>query len=154
MGWHTSVVKINCSEVELQNPKSNVSSFRECPRTMDFDGPGLCFHFGRWCCLYADFYELNGASTLEPIMLRSGGLRFRDLLHLHWSWWMRQIIGSTCFKEMWLILRTIPFTKFILLLNWLPIRTETSTIFLINVFVSFSSLSYCLFVCLFLLLVT
>ena len=39
---------------------------------MDFDGLGLCFSFGRWCCLHAEFYSLNGTSIIESVVLRSG----------------------------------------------------------------------------------
>ena len=27
---------------------------------MGFDGLDLCFHFGWWCCLCVEFYDLNG----------------------------------------------------------------------------------------------
>ena len=37
-------------------------------------GLGLCFDFGRWCCLCAEFYGLNGTSTMQLIVLRSVGL--------------------------------------------------------------------------------
>ena len=37
---------------------------------MDFDG--LCFHFGNWCCLCAEFYGLNGISITESVVLRPG----------------------------------------------------------------------------------
>lgn len=40
--------------------KSKVSIFRDFPRTMDFDGLGLCSSFGRCCCLCAGFQGLNG----------------------------------------------------------------------------------------------
>ena len=40
---------------------------------MDFDELGLCFSFGRWCCLHAEFYSLNGTSTMESVVLRSRG---------------------------------------------------------------------------------
>ena len=32
--------------MELQKPKSKVSTFRDLPRNMDFDGLGLWFSFG------------------------------------------------------------------------------------------------------------
>ena len=41
---------------------------------MDFDGLGLCFSFGRWCCLQVEFYSQNGTSIMELVVLRSGGL--------------------------------------------------------------------------------
>jgi hypothetical protein len=41
---------------------------------MDFDGLGLCSHFGRWCCLSAEFYGFNGTSVVESVVLRSGSL--------------------------------------------------------------------------------
>jgi hypothetical protein len=41
---------------------------------MDFDGLGLCFYFGRWCCVKAEFYGLSGTSTVVSIVTRSRGL--------------------------------------------------------------------------------
>ena len=64
--------------MELQEPKSEVSTSRDFPRTMDFEGFGLCFYFGRWCCPCAGFQGLNGASIMESVVLRSEGL----LLHV------------------------------------------------------------------------
>lgn len=53
-----------------------VSTFKDLPITMDFDGLGICFHFGRWCHLYlcAEFNGLNGTSIMETIVTRSGHL--------------------------------------------------------------------------------
>ena len=45
---------------------------------MDFDGLGLCSHFGRWCCLRAEFYSLKGTSIIERGVLRSGVLLQED----------------------------------------------------------------------------
>lgn len=61
-------------EAELQKPKGKVSTFRDFPRTVDFDRIGLCSPFGRWCCLHAGFRGLNGTSTTWAVVLRSGGL--------------------------------------------------------------------------------
>jgi hypothetical protein len=44
-----------------RSQKARVIHF-EIPRTMDFDGLGRCFCFGRWCCLFAEFYGLNDIS--------------------------------------------------------------------------------------------
>lgn len=57
---------------------------RDFPRTVDFDGLGLCFHFGWWCCLCADLvvselYDLKGTSIIESGVLRSGALLQGDL---------------------------------------------------------------------------
>lgn len=41
---------------------------------MDFDGSGLCFHFGRWYHLCAEFNGLNGTSIMESVVPRSGHL--------------------------------------------------------------------------------
>jgi hypothetical protein len=45
---------------------------------MDFDGLGIYFHFGKWYCLRAEFYDPNGISIMESVVLRSGW----GLLHL------------------------------------------------------------------------
>ena len=37
---------------------------------MNFNG--LCFCFGRWCCLYAKFYGFNSTSIMQSVGLRSG----------------------------------------------------------------------------------
>jgi hypothetical protein len=68
--------------------KSKVSTFRDFLRTMDFDGLGLCFHFGRWCCQSAEFYSLNGTSIMESLVLRSGALLTQPsfLYCLPWVW--------------------------------------------------------------------
>lgn len=44
------------------------------PRTVAFDGLGLCFSVGGCCCPRAEFYSLNGTSTMESVVLRSWGL--------------------------------------------------------------------------------
>jgi hypothetical protein len=59
-------------EVELQKPKRKVITFRDIPRTMDFEGLGLCFHLGMWCCPRAEFYRLSSISIKELVLLRSG----------------------------------------------------------------------------------
>lgn len=42
---------------------------------MDFDGLGLYFCFGTWCCcLYAEFYGLNITSIMESVVLKFGRL--------------------------------------------------------------------------------
>lgn len=46
--------------------------FRDFPRTMVFNGVGLCCSFGWWCCLCAGFYSLNGTSVMESVVLRYG----------------------------------------------------------------------------------
>ena len=47
---------------------------------MHFDGLSLCFN-GKYCCLCAEFYSLNGTSIMESIVLRSEDLlRFQALL--------------------------------------------------------------------------
>lgn len=67
--------------MQLQKLKSKVSTFRDFPRTLDFDGFGLCFSFGRGCCPLAEFYSINGAFSMESTVLASGGqLRSRALL--------------------------------------------------------------------------
>jgi hypothetical protein len=60
--------------VELQRPKSKVSTFKGFfPTTMDIDGLGLCVPFGSWCCLCVEFYNLNGTFIMESDVLRPGG---------------------------------------------------------------------------------
>lgn len=56
--------------MELQKPKA----FGDCPRAVDFDGLGLCFHFSKECCLHAEFYGLNVTSIMELVVLRSESL--------------------------------------------------------------------------------
>lgn len=34
---------------------------------MDFGGLDLCFRFGWWCCLYAEFYNPNGTSIMGKV---------------------------------------------------------------------------------------
>lgn len=43
-------------------------------RAVDFDGLDLCFGFGGWSCLRADFYGLNAPCIMESLVLRSGTL--------------------------------------------------------------------------------
>lgn len=50
--------------MELQKPKVKVITLRNVPRTMEFDGLGLCFYFGRCCCLCAGLQGLNGTSIM------------------------------------------------------------------------------------------
>lgn len=57
--------------MRLQKPESKVSACRDFPGTMEFAGLGLCFGLGRWCCLCAEFYSLNGTSIVELVVLRS-----------------------------------------------------------------------------------
>jgi hypothetical protein len=91
--WHISVNKYSSSEAGLQKPKDQVSIFKDFPRTMDFDGLGLCFHFG-WCnCLCAEFYGLNSTPIMEWVVLRSGGLlrsgallQRQDARESQWVW--------------------------------------------------------------------
>lgn len=35
---------------------------------MDLDGLVFVFSFGMWCCLYAEFYILNGPSIMESVL--------------------------------------------------------------------------------------
>lgn len=51
-----------------RSPKAK-SVHLESFRTLDFDGSGLCFHFGRWCYVCAVFY---GTSIMKSVVLRSG----------------------------------------------------------------------------------
>lgn len=60
--------------MEVQKLKSRVSAFRDCPFTMHLDGLGLCFSFGRQCCLCAELYSLKVASIMESAVLRSGAV--------------------------------------------------------------------------------
>lgn len=41
---------------------------------MDFDGLGRCFHYGRNCCLCAEFYGPDGPSILESVVLKVWGI--------------------------------------------------------------------------------
>lgn len=66
--WHTSVSKHSHPETaELQKSKNKVSTFSDLPRTMDLDGLGLCFCFGRCCCLLAGFQVLDGTSFYHGV---------------------------------------------------------------------------------------
>lgn len=47
---------------------------------MNFDGSGLRFSFGRWCCTQVEFYTLNGTSIMKSVVVRNGGLRLGILL--------------------------------------------------------------------------
>lgn len=53
----------------LQKPKIKVSTFREFPLTMDFDGLSLCSYFGSCCCLCARFQVLSGTSIMVLVVL-------------------------------------------------------------------------------------
>ena len=57
------------SVAELQMPKSKIRTSRNFPRSRAFDGLGLCFSLGRWCCLAAWVHDLSGTS----VVLRSRG---------------------------------------------------------------------------------
>jgi hypothetical protein len=35
---------------------------------MDFDELVLCFSFGKWCYICAEFYSLNRTSTMESVV--------------------------------------------------------------------------------------
>lgn len=59
--------------MEPQKPKSKVSPFRDILNIRYF-GLGLCFHFGRWYCLHAEFYGINGTLIIDSVVLKSGGL--------------------------------------------------------------------------------
>lgn len=39
--------------------------------SQNFDGLGLCFLFGRWRCLSAEFFSPNNTSIMESAVLRS-----------------------------------------------------------------------------------
>lgn len=59
--------------MEPQKPKSKVSPFRDILNIRYF-GLGLCFHFGMWYCLHAEFFfGINGTSIIDSVMLKSGG---------------------------------------------------------------------------------
>lgn len=60
--------------MQLQKLKSKVSTFRDLPLTIDFDGLDLCFSFARRCCLCAEFYSLNVTSIIELVGLGSEAL--------------------------------------------------------------------------------
>jgi hypothetical protein len=50
---------------------------------MSFDGLGLCFISGRWFCLCAEFYSLNGtyiSCTMVRRPTKSGGLLYSLLV--------------------------------------------------------------------------
>ena len=66
--------------MELQKPKGKVSTFRDFPRTIDFDGSGLCFHLGRYYCPCGRVLWPNGTSIMESVMLRSAGLLSYNVL--------------------------------------------------------------------------
>ena len=72
----TSHHEPGCNNRQFQKveAKTKVSALRNFPRTVDLDGLCLCFHFGRWCCLHAEFHSPNGASIVESVLLRSGKL--------------------------------------------------------------------------------
>lgn len=97
MSGSMSVNKNSQPEVELQKTKGKVSTFRDFPLTMDWDGSGLFFSYGlclvlvivmayvlvcfsqfmllvQWCCLCAEFCLLNGSSMMELAVLRSGAV--------------------------------------------------------------------------------
>lgn len=57
--------------MELQKHKSKVSSFRDFPRTVGFDGLGLCSRLSGCCCLCAGLQGLNGVSIMVSVVLRS-----------------------------------------------------------------------------------
>lgn len=59
--------------MELKKPKSKVSPFRDVLNIRYFE-LGLCFHFGRWYCLHAEFYGINGTSVIDSVVPKSGGL--------------------------------------------------------------------------------
>lgn len=58
---------------------------------MDFDRLGLCFHFGRWCCLCAEFYGLEWYCIMASVVLRFGGLLQHEYMQaaidLHWEFY-------------------------------------------------------------------
>ena len=64
---------------------------------MDFDGLGLCFHFGRWCCLQV--YSLDDSFIMESVVLRSGPVGVVLLIFKIWleitSHTLRQALGSS-----------------------------------------------------------
>lgn len=64
--------KNNETVAELQESKCRVSTYFS--RKMGLGGLGLCFYFGRWCCLCAEFYSLNEISMMASVVLRSGSL--------------------------------------------------------------------------------
>jgi hypothetical protein len=50
----------------------SIHSIEILTKTMD---QVFVFIFGRWYCLHAEFYSLNGASIMESVVLRLGGGR-------------------------------------------------------------------------------
>ena len=85
MSW-VNMLQLKREGSQKQNyrsQKGKARTFRDFPITMDFDGLGLCFSFGRWCYLCAEFCSLNGTSIVESVVLRPGVL-------LHLSVWRMQ----------------------------------------------------------------
>lgn len=67
--------------MESQKPKRKVSPFRDILNIRYF-ALGLCFHFGRWYCLHAEFYGMNGTPILDSVVLKSGGLLRSEAGHV------------------------------------------------------------------------
>jgi hypothetical protein len=82
--WITACLGTNRKQ---KPPKKNyththttISTYRDFPRTINFDELGLCFCFGRLCSLCAEFYGLNDTFIIESVvpkvqnLLKSEGL--------------------------------------------------------------------------------
>lgn len=50
---------LQCTEAEEQKPTNKVGTFRDLFRTTDCDVLSLCFHFGSWYYLHAEFHGLT-----------------------------------------------------------------------------------------------
>jgi hypothetical protein len=72
---------------------------------MDFDGLGLCLYFGRWCCLYTEFYTLTGTSIIvgyakvsrppkSGALLQFHGIGICKVRHLRSNWAAHSSIAS------------------------------------------------------------
>ena len=62
--------------------KARLAHYTVFSRTMNFDELSLCFYFGRWYCVHAEFYVLNGTSIIESVVIRSQDLLYSGtLLH-------------------------------------------------------------------------
>ena len=64
--------------------ENKVSTLRNFPRTMDFDGLGLFFFiFGKWYYLHAEFEILKDTLIMESVILRSESLLHQWITDFH-----------------------------------------------------------------------
>lgn len=57
--------------LQLIRTVSNISTHRDFPTMMDFDGFGLCFVL-TGVAVYMESFSLNGTSIMASVMLRPG----------------------------------------------------------------------------------